>query len=179
MKFLTRLRPRPLARANSAYGLRHARAPCGTLPEAKTGAQKFHRAAPGTCGVGVKPMRKSRQATESEGEAFRMSEHAGRVSEMYRGRPSMPLRIFAGCPSLGHFLGHVRKVTKGGGRDAGKNSHDCDFHRLSAISSLPAPPRTSPCRALPAPARPRPSPTAGGTRSGGMQASRSRQAEYT
>ena len=29
------------------------------------------------------PMRKSRQATESEGEAFRMSEPEGRVSEMY------------------------------------------------------------------------------------------------
>lgn len=31
-KFWTRLRPRPLDRANSAYGLRHARSPYGTLP---------------------------------------------------------------------------------------------------------------------------------------------------
>ena len=34
---------------------------------------------------------------------FGLSEPAGRVSEMYRGRPSLALRIFAGCPSLGHL----------------------------------------------------------------------------
>ena len=30
--FWTRLRPRPLDRANSAFGLRHARSPFGLLP---------------------------------------------------------------------------------------------------------------------------------------------------
>ena len=70
------------------------------------------------------PMQKFRQATESEGEAFRMFEarrsaslrpastsaHARvqGVSEMYRGRPSMASRIFAGCPSFG-YLSWARK----------------------------------------------------------------------
>jgi hypothetical protein len=85
IKILTRLRPRPLARANSAPGLRrpalaqrtrkrwvqavHRVRPSGRflrpalalctrerwVQEAKTGAQNFYRAVPGTCEVRVKP----------------------------------------------------------------------------------------------------------------------------
>ena len=42
---------------------------------------------------------------------FGLSEAEGRVSEMYRGRPSLALRIFVGRPSLGTFFGRARKVT--------------------------------------------------------------------
>jgi len=55
MLFLTHLRPRPLDRANSAFGLKQCASPCGTRPKAKMGAQETHRSAPETCGVWVKP----------------------------------------------------------------------------------------------------------------------------
>ena len=44
---------------------------------------------------------------------FGLSETGGRVSEMPRGRPSTPYRIFAGCPSLGHLSWARKKGDKG------------------------------------------------------------------
>jgi hypothetical protein len=54
--------------------------PLGRCLRPRQVPKKFHRSAPGTCGVGVKirikdscgvPMQKFSQATEFEGEAFR------------------------------------------------------------------------------------------------------------
>ena len=52
--YSTSLRPGKLDGANSAFGLRHARSPYGTLPWPCYLLQKFHRAAPGTRGVWLK-----------------------------------------------------------------------------------------------------------------------------
>jgi len=58
------------------------------------------------------PMRKFSQATRTRVKHFGCPKPEGQVSEMYRGRPSLALRIFAGCPSLVTFLGHARKVKR-------------------------------------------------------------------
>lgn len=136
MKFLTRLRPRSLDCTNSAFGLRHARRPAGRCLRPCWVPQKFHRVAPGTCGVGGKagqfrapapghavpgsvlltyPCARVKQKLNSRCifvsavpwenpgrrprtrvKHFRLFEPEGRVSKMYRGRPSVPYRIFAG-----------------------------------------------------------------------------------
>ncbi len=68
MKFLTRLRPRPLARENSAFGLkqfacalRDAALDLDGCPRNLIGPLQ------GRAGLGVNPMRKSRQVTKDEG----------------------------------------------------------------------------------------------------------------
>ena len=124
MNFLTHLRPCPLDHANSAFGLKQCASPCGTRPYAKMGAQEIHRASPGTCGFGYdkaysrcflrfsSPIRKFRQATEDEGEAFRMSE-ARRASFRNVPRTTEPaVKNFRRVPFLGHLSWARKKGEK-------------------------------------------------------------------